>query len=104
MILLIDVGNTHTVFAIHKDDTYLTITRIEKTEEIVYDNKEIDITNIVFSGARGVSMGIEYKCHKDECKDSSYSTKNKVDKYGNVILTIEPIGLNKWQMLHLKRN
>ena len=25
---------------------------------------------------------------------------NKVDKYGNVILTIEPIGLNKWQMLY----
>ena len=34
MILLIDVGNTHIVFAIHNDDIYLTIKRVEKAEEI----------------------------------------------------------------------
>lgn len=79
----------------------------EKENSFLEDPKQrdIDITGIVFSDPKGTSMQIEYQCHKEECLDFKYNSSSTYNSYKNespekVILTIEPIVLNKWAMMY----
>ena len=71
----------------------------DETNKQIKGSKEIDITNIVVSDPYGNSVLIDYKCHKDECKDFRYSNYKYADKNDGVIhLEIASAGLNKWVM------
>ena len=70
-----------------------------KPKDPIKTGKEIDITNIVVSDSHGQSVFIDYKCHKDECKDFHYSDYSYEDKNDGIIhLEIASAGPNKWAM------